>query len=99
MGHRPVTDLRARLRQRKLVQWALTRVAFSFALLQGIDIVAHPFTGPDRMQRLFLVPGFFVALLLARCHGPRGVQKVRGTPWLRLAIGGRDAAPASSSPE
>ena len=31
-----------RLRQRKLVQWALAYVAAEFALLQGIDIVAQP---------------------------------------------------------
>ena len=29
-----------RLKQRKLVQWAVAYVAAAFALLQGIDIVA-----------------------------------------------------------
>ena len=32
-----------RLQQRKLVQWAIAYVAFAFALLQGIDIVAQRF--------------------------------------------------------
>ena len=30
-----------RLKQRKLVQWAIAYVAAAFALLQGIDIVAQ----------------------------------------------------------
>ena len=36
-----------RLRQRKLVQWALAYVAAAFALLQGIDIDARRFGWPD----------------------------------------------------
>ena len=32
-----------RLKQRKVVQWALAYVAFWFALLQGLDIVASRF--------------------------------------------------------
>ena len=35
----------AHLKQRKLVQWALAYIAF--ALLQGMDVVAHQFGWPD----------------------------------------------------
>jgi hypothetical protein len=41
------TGFLARLKQRKLVQWALAYVAFAFALLQGMDVVAHQFGWPD----------------------------------------------------
>ena len=77
-----------RLRQRKLVQWAIAYVVAAFALLQGIDIIAQQFGWPEGLRRgitLALVIGFFVALLLAWYHGERGVQKVTGPELLILA--------------
>ncbi len=38
-----MTDLWQRLKQRKLVQWAVAYIAATFALLQGIDIIAQRF--------------------------------------------------------
>ena len=78
-----------RLKQRKLVQWALAYIAAAFALLQGIDIVAQQFGWPDVVRRgitLALVVGFFVALLLAWYHGERGAQRVGGSELLILAV-------------
>ena len=78
-----------RLKQRKLVQWALAYIAAAFALLQGIDIVAQQFGWPDVVRRgitLALVVGFFVALLLAWYHGERGAQKVTPPELLILAL-------------
>src|SRR5678815_1069984 len=78
-----------RLRQRKLVQWAIAYIAAAFALLQGIDIVAQQFGWPEGLRRgitLALVIGFFVALLLAWYHGERGAQKVSGPELLILAM-------------
>ena len=40
-----------RLKQRKLVQWAIAYVAAAFALLQGIDIVAQQFGWPEGVRR------------------------------------------------
>jgi hypothetical protein len=40
-----MTDLWQCLKQRKLVQWALAYVAFSFALLQGVDTAYPPLPG------------------------------------------------------
>jgi adenylate cyclase len=84
-----------RLKQRKLVQWAVAYVAAAFALLQGIDIVAQQFGWPESVRRgitLALVVGFFVTLVLAWYHGERGAQRVTGTELLiltlLLAIGG-----------
>src|SRR5262249_26789233 len=84
-----------RLKQRKLVQWAIAYVAAAFALLQGIDIVAQQFGWPEGVRRgitLALVVGFFVTLVIAWYHGERGTQRVTGTELiiisLILAVGG-----------
>src|SRR5436190_5624423 len=84
-----------RLKQRKLVQWAIAYVAAAFALLQGIDIVAQQFGWPEGVRRgitLALVVGFFVTLILAWYHGEQGAQRVTGTELLIiglvLAVGG-----------
>ena len=84
-----------RLKQRKLVQWAIAYVAAAFALLQGLDVVAQRFGWPDTLERALIIAvcvGFFVALVLAWYHGERGAQRVSGTELmiigLILALGG-----------
>src|SRR5450432_4371642 len=84
-----MNELLKRLKQRKLVQWAVAYVAAAFALLQGIDIVAQQFGWPDGVRRgttLALFLGFFVTLVLAWYHGERGAQRVTGTELLILAL-------------
>ncbi|HET9032303.1 MAG TPA: hypothetical protein VFN25_05285 [Dokdonella sp.] len=84
-----MTDHWQRLKQRKLVQWAVAYVATAFALLQGIDIIAQQFGWAESVQRgitLAMIVGFFVVLVLAWYHGERGVQKVSGTELLILAL-------------
>jgi len=100
-----MTDFIARLKQRKLVQWALAYVAGAFALLQAVDIVAQRFAWPEAIERGLIIAvciGFFVALLLAWYHGDRGAQKVSGTELailaLLLAIGGAFMWQFSRSP-
>jgi len=85
----------ARLRQRKIVQWALAYLAGAFALLQAVDIIGQRFGWPEQVERGLIVAlgvGFFVALVLAWYHGERGEQRVSGTELsvlaLLLAIGG-----------
>jgi TolB-like protein len=78
-----------RLKQRKLVQWALAYIAAAFALLQGIDIIAQRFAWPEQTMRFVIVAlsiGFFVTLVLAWYHGERGAQHVTGTEVLILAL-------------
>src|SRR4029078_3639661 len=78
-----------RLKQRKLVQWAIAYVAAAFALLQGIDIVAQQFGWPESVRRgitLALVVGFFVTLVVAWYHGERGAQRVSGTELLIIGL-------------
>ena len=90
-----MADFLRRLRQRKLVQWALAYIAFAFALLQGVDIVAQRFAWPEQIERvliLLLALGFFVAVVLAWYHGEREVRGISGAEIvilaLLLAIGG-----------
>jgi len=78
-----------RLKERKLVQWAIAYVAAGFALLQGIDIIAQRFGWPESIERALIVAlaiGFFVTIVLAWYHGERGAQRVSGTELLILAL-------------
>ncbi len=78
-----------RLKQRKLVQWAVAYAAAAFALLQGIDIVAAKFGWPDSIERFLIIAacvGFFVALVLAWYHGEKGAQKSSSTELMILAL-------------
>jgi TolB-like protein/Flp pilus assembly protein TadD len=90
-----VDGLLDRLRQRKIVQWALAYLAGAFALLQAVDIIGQRFGWPDTIVRVLIVllaVGFFAALVLAWYHGERGEQRVSGVEIsllaLLLAIGG-----------
>jgi len=90
-----VGEFLQRLKERKLVQWALAYVAAAFALIQVIDVVAQRFAWPDSLERILILVialGLFVTLVLAWYHGERGVQKVSSTELvilaLLLAIGG-----------
>jgi hypothetical protein len=46
-----MSDFLQRLRERKRVQWALACAAATFALLQGLDIVAQQFGWADGVRR------------------------------------------------
>jgi TolB-like protein/Tfp pilus assembly protein PilF len=84
-----MTDFFQRLKEGKLVQWAIAYVAAAFALLQGIDIVANRFGWPDWIERVLILAGcigFCLALVLAWYHGERGAQRVRGTELIILTI-------------
>jgi TolB-like protein/Tfp pilus assembly protein PilF len=84
-----VTEFFERLKQRKLVQWAVAYVAAAFALIQVLDIVAQRFGWPEQAIRFTIIAlcvGFFVVLVLAWYHGERGAQRVNGTELLILAL-------------
>jgi TolB-like protein/Tfp pilus assembly protein PilF len=84
-----VEDFIERLKQRKLVQWALAYAAAAFALIQVLDIVAQRFGWSESMERFTIVAmafGFFVTLVLAWYHGERGAQKTTSTELLILAL-------------
>jgi len=78
-----------RLRERKLVQWALAYVAAAFALLQAFDIVGQQFGWPESVRRgitIALAIGFFITIVLAWYHGERGAQRMSGTELLLVAL-------------
>ena len=84
-----MSELLQRLKQRKLVQWALAYVAFAFALIQVADVVAGSYHWPDGVMHLLfglLVLGFVVVLLLAWYHGEQGRQRASGTELLLIAL-------------
>ncbi|MEO8802715.1 MAG: hypothetical protein ABI304_12070 [Rudaea sp.] len=57
-----------RLRERKLVQWAVAYVAASITLIQVLDVVAQRFGWPEQIERLSILAlavGFFATLVLA----------------------------------
>jgi TolB-like protein/Tfp pilus assembly protein PilF len=84
-----VEDFLQRLRQRKIVQWAIAYAAFWFALLQGVDIVAARFEWPAVIERCFILAlaiGFCATLVLAWYHGERGAQRIGGMEIMILAL-------------
>lgn len=82
-------EILRRLRERKLVQWALAYVAAAFALIQVLDVVAQRFGWPEALERVLILAlaiGFLIVLVLAWYHGERGTQRVSGTELLILAL-------------
>ena len=102
-----VDEFLKRLKERKLVQWALAYVAGAFALLQALDIVGQQFGWPESVRRgitIALAIGFFLVLVIAWYHGEKGAQRMSGIEVsilaLLLAIGGAALwylAPADSA--
>ena len=85
----PTAGFLARLKQRKLVQWAIAYVAFAFALIQVLDVVAGSYHWPDHAMHIvfgLLVLGFVVVLVLAWYHGEQGRQRVSGAELLLIAL-------------
>ena len=84
-----MSDFLQRLKQRKLVQWAIAYVAFAFALIQVIDVVSDSYGWSHAVMHLVfgaLVVGFVVTLVLAWYHGEQGRQRASGTELLLIAL-------------
>ena len=68
-----------RLRQRKIIQWAIAYAAAAWASLQVFDLVAEQFFWPVWVRQsasILLLFGLFITIVLAWYHGERGRQKV-----------------------
>jgi serine/threonine-protein kinase len=77
-----------RLRQRKIVQWALAYLAGSWLILQVLDVVADVWQVPLGFQQavqIVLAVGLLAVLVLAWYHGEQGRQRVGGTELMILA--------------
>ena len=78
-----------RLKQRKIVQWAIAYFAAAFALIQVLDLVGQRFGWPDWIARASIVVaaiGFAITLVLAWYHGERGQQRVTAIEVLVVAV-------------
>jgi adenylate cyclase len=84
----PERSLVRRLRERKLVQWALAYLAGAFVVFQLLDALAEPLGLSAALQRAVLVVvavAFFITLVLAWYHGEKGRQRVSGPELLMTA--------------
>jgi adenylate cyclase len=73
------SGLHVRLRERKLVQWALAYVAGAWALLQVAALLSDTYAWPTLFMRslpVILLVGFFAALVVGWYHGEKGAQSV-----------------------
>jgi TolB-like protein/Flp pilus assembly protein TadD len=84
----PDKSLLQRLKERRLVQWAVAYLAGAWLIFQGVEVMADPWNlsaGLQRTLHLLLVIGFFVTLVLAWYHGEQGRQRVSGPELLMIA--------------
>jgi len=78
-----------RLKERKLVQWALAYLAGAFVVFQLLDALETPLGLTATLQQAILLIigiGFFLTLVLAWYHGEKGRQRVSGPELLIIAL-------------
>ena len=84
----PSPSLLQRLKERKLVQWAVAYLAGAWVLFEVSDAVGGRWNLPDVLFQglaVVLAIGFFVALVIAWYHGEKGRQRVSGPELLLVA--------------
>ena len=75
----PSPSLFQRLKERKLVQWAVAYLAGAVPIAGVVELAADPWNISDPAQRtihILLIGGFFITLVLAWYHGEKGRQRV-----------------------
>jgi TolB-like protein/tetratricopeptide (TPR) repeat protein len=83
----PEPSFLQRLKERKLVQWALAYLAGAFVAFQAVEVMAEPWGISPALQRVIhvlLLFGLLVTLVLAWYHGEKGQQRATGTELLLL---------------
>ena len=84
-----VGDFLERLKQRKLVQWAVAYAAGAWVLLQGLSLLAETYGWPPLAMQIAVaiaLIGFLVTLILAWYHGERGEQRLTRNELLLLTV-------------
>jgi TolB-like protein len=82
------SSLLQRLKERKLVQWALAYLAGAWVVVQLLDAVKDPVGLSPVVHRgilAILAVGFLLTLVLAWYHGEKGRQRVSGPELLMVA--------------
>lgn len=77
-----------KIKERKIVQWALTYLAGAWLVLQVVDVLGGMYGWPDSLVRsipVMLVAGFLATLVLAWYHGEKGAQRISGVELSILA--------------
>jgi TolB-like protein len=84
----PSPSLLQRLKERKLVQWAVAYLAGAWVVYEGTGTAFETWDLPVLLVRsihVLLVIGFFITLVLAWYHGEKGRQRVSGPELLMVA--------------
>ena len=74
-----MTGVWSRLRQRKVVEWAVAYLAGAWLALQVLSIIAESFAWPSWIMRASIIlgaTGFLIAVIVAWFHGERGHQRI-----------------------
>lgn len=82
-------DLLARIRHRKMIQWAFAYSAGAFVVLQAVDILGGQFglsVGVERAVTILLAAGLVAAVIVAWYHGERGAQAVPAIEIVMLGL-------------
>lgn len=82
-------SLAQRLKQRKIVQWAIAYAATAWVSLEVFDLIAEQFLWPAWIRQsatIVLFFGLFITIVLAWYHGERGRQKVGMVELILLIV-------------
>lgn len=77
-----------RLKERKIVQWAVAYLAVAWVAVEAVDVFGDIFSLPVDLQRgavVVLAFGFVITLVVAWYHGEKGRQRVSGPELLMVA--------------
>jgi TolB-like protein len=79
IGEDGIAGIVSRLREHKILQWALAYLGAAITIAHGEELLAHAFAWDDAIARwllAILVAGFPVAIGLAWYHGHKGLKRV-----------------------
>ncbi len=83
------TSLLQRMKERKLVQWALAYLCGAWVLVEATNLVVEQFSWPQTVGQVVTILaffGFFVVLVIAWYHGEKDRQWVSGPELLIIVL-------------